>query len=203
VLRRPCPKLLRRPHRVCPQREGPAVWLRGVGSNVGTDEGETVIGEPQVPDQRGAKAPHCVSHRGDPKARRDRRFVEASSDAVPALQDERSHPCPGQIRRADQPVVPGADDYGVILAHPSAHAALLRSLSNSSAAILPGAPMMPPPGWVEEPQSQSPFTGVRNRAHPGTGRLKKSCSRLSSPWKMLPSVRPRSRSTSSGVSTCR
>src|SRR5215472_18034853 len=44
--------------------------------------------------------------------------------------------------------------------------------------------------------------GVRNCAYPGTGRRKKSCSRDSSPWKMLPSLKPNSRSRSSGVSTC-
>ena len=37
--------------------------------------------------------------------------------------------------------------------------------------------MIPPPGWVAEPHSQRSRTGVRKRAWPGTGRLKKSCSR--------------------------
>src|SRR5208282_5710187 len=45
--------------------------------------------------------------------------------------------------------------------------------------------------------------GVRYRAQPGTGRRKKSCSSESSPWKMLPSLSPHSRSRSSGVTTWR
>src|SRR5215475_13333393 len=44
--------------------------------------------------------------------------------------------------------------------------------------------------------------GVRNCAYPGTGRRKNNCSSESSPWKMLPSLKPNSRSRSSGVSTC-
>ena len=50
--------------------------------------------------------------------------------------------------------------------------------------------MIPPPGCADEPHSQRSRTGVRKRAQPGTGRLKNSCSSDSSPWKMLPSVRP-------------
>src|SRR6267378_4718486 len=45
--------------------------------------------------------------------------------------------------------------------------------------------------------------GVRNAAHPATGRKKNSCSSESSPWKMFPSVSPHSRSRSSGVTTWR
>src|SRR5215469_6966562 len=44
--------------------------------------------------------------------------------------------------------------------------------------------------------------GVRYCAHPGTGRRKNSCSRDNSPWKILPSLSPHSRSRSSGVTTC-
>ena len=72
-----------------------------------------------------------------------------------------------------------------------------------SAALRPGAPMMPPPGCVAEPHMYRPSTGVRYCAHPGTGRRKNSCSSASSPWKMFPSVSPNSRSRSSGVMTWR
>src|SRR5204862_318466 len=72
-----------------------------------------------------------------------------------------------------------------------------------SAQLRPGAPMMPPPGCVAEPHIQRLRTGVLYCAHPGTGRAKNSCSSVSSPWKILPSVKPNSRSRSSGVSTCR
>src|SRR6476620_12224992 len=62
--------------------------------------------------------------------------------------------------------------------------------------------MMPPPGCVADPHMYRFLIGVRNCAQPGTGRKKKSCSRESSPWKILPSLSPNSRSRSSGVSTC-
>ena len=68
---------------------------------------------------------------------------------------------------------------------------------------VPGAPMMPPPGCVADPHIQRLRIGVLYCAQPGTGRAKNSCSSVSSPWKMLPSVSPNSRSRSSGVSTCR
>ena len=75
-------------------------------------------------------------------------------------------------------------------------------MRTSRAAILPGAPMIPPPGWTAEPQSHRFRTGVRYRAHPGTGRLKNSCSSESSPWKMFPSESPVMSSMSLGESTC-
>src|SRR5579871_449017 len=61
---------------------------------------------------------------------------------------------------------------------------------------------MPPPGCVAEPHMYRFLIGVRYWAHPGTGRKKKSCSSESSPWKMLPSLNPHSRSRSKGVTTC-
>ncbi len=72
----------------------------------------------------------------------------------------------------------------------------------SSAARRPLAPMMPPPGCVPAPHCQYPLIGVRYLAHSGTGRRKKSWCSASSPWKMLPSLRPVIRSMSTGVSTC-
>src|SRR5205809_4141658 len=45
-----------------------------------------------------------------------------------------------------------------------------RERNTSMAASRPGAPMIPPPGWVDEPHSQRFAMGVRNRPKPGTGR---------------------------------
>ena len=61
--------------------------------------------------------------------------------------------------------------------------------------------MTPPPGWVEEPHIHRSAIGERYCAAPGTGRLNSSWSKVSSPWKMLPSVRPTSFSSSRGVRT--
>src|SRR5437763_11363017 len=108
----------------------------------------------------------------------------------------------GQIKGGDQPVVTAADDDDIPLASARHYAAPLTSLRISNAARRPFAPMMPPPGWVADPHMYRFLMGVRYCAHPGTGRRKKSCSSESSPWKMLPSLRPHSRSRSSGVTTC-
>src|SRR4051812_40666682 len=80
---------------------------------------------------------------------------------------------------------------------------VFQSRSAWCAAFLPGAPVTPPPGCAPAPQRYSPSIGVRYCDQPGTGRIKNSCSRRKSPWKMLPSVNPYVRSRSSGVSTCR
>ena len=61
------------------------------------------------------------------------------------------------------------------------------------AALRPGAPMMPPPGCVADPPIHNWRIGVAYCAHPGDGRRKNNCSSDSSPWKMLPSLRPNSR----------
>src|SRR5918996_53752 len=80
---------------------------------------------------------------------------------------------------------------------------LRRSRSTAWAALWPGAPVTPPPGWAPAPHRYSRSIGVRYRAHPGTGRMKNSWSIDRSPWKMFPSVSPYVRSRSRGVSTCR
>ena len=49
------------------------------------------------------------------------------------------------------------------------------------AAFLPGAPVTPPPGWAPAPHKYKPRIGVRYCDHPGTGRIKNSCSRFKSP----------------------
>src|SRR5262249_31210740 len=100
---------------------------------------------------------------------------------------------------AAQAVVPGADDDGIVGIH--ACSVMRRSCSTARAALAPGAPMTPPPGWVLDPHRYSPRSGVRYCAQPGTGRLNSSWSKVNSPWKMLPSVSPTSVSSSCGVRT--
>ena len=67
-----------------------------------------------------------------------------------------------EVRRGDEAVVAGADHDGV---DPRRHQAARRpfffSFRYSSAAIRPGAPMMPPPGCVADPHIQRFATGVR------------------------------------------
>ena len=69
-------------------------------------------------------------------------------DDVAPLEHERLEPALGQQGGRHQAVVPGPDDH-----HVAAHRAFPRfqSFRISSAASRPGAPMIPPPGWVAEP----------------------------------------------------
>ena len=72
-----------------------------------------------------------------------REFVRDGTPAhlVACFEHQRAEPCLGQVRRAHQPVVAGADDDRAAHDFPS----------TDSAAFRPGAPMIPPPGCVAEP----------------------------------------------------
>ncbi len=87
--------------------------------------------------------------------------VEDPADPLPAL--EHQHPAPGlaEVGGGGEPVVARADDDRVEPLR--RHAALppVRVPSSSSAAIRPGAPMIPPPGCVAEPHIHRSLIGVR------------------------------------------
>src|SRR5690606_21542801 len=125
--------------------------------------------------------------------RRDLPRRRRAARMISRLDHDRAQTGAREQRRADEPVGSGADHHG-----PCRH-----PLSTISAALRPGAPMMPPPGCVADPHMTRLSIGVRYCAQPGTGRRKNSCSSESSPWKMLPSDKPHSRSRSSGVTTWR
>src|SRR5688500_9670629 len=108
----------------------------------------------------------------------------AATDSVACFKDERLQSGLGEIKRRREAVMPAADDDDISHALVSARILV--------AALRPGAPMMPPPGWVAEPHMYRLSIGVLYCAHPGAGRRKKSCSSVSSPWKMLPSESPHS-----------
>ena len=122
--------------------------------------------------------------------------------AVSAARGQRPGGPPRPGRRRRQAVVAAADDDRVIVGHGTAFCRRC-SRRSSSAAIRPGAPIDAAAWMGARSAHPQALDGVRYRAQPGTGRLKKSCSSDSSPWKMLPSVRPIRRSMSSGVSTWR
>src|SRR3974390_2151563 len=126
----------------------------------------------------------------------------AAANQWTAFKDERLESSPGKIEGSNQAVVPRTQDDDIAR---RGHGQLLplECFRISSAASRPGAPMMPPPGCVADPHIQRFLIGVLYCAKPGTGRRKNNCSSDSSPWKMLPSVSPHSRSRSSGVTTCR
>ena len=156
----------------------------------------------------------CASS-GTRKPRRDLGGLGAAADRWLPFEDERLPSSLGQIGRAGEPVDSRANHDCVVrlirhqtFANAPARPALpalpaLPCLEIRIAALRPGAPMMPPPGCVADPHMYRRSMGVAYCAQPGTGRRKNSCSSVSSPWKMLPSVSPKSRSMSSGVNTCR
>src|SRR5262249_55491744 len=178
---------------VAPQHERAAVFRRRARVGRRPDDSQPVAFEAERSHER----------RIDGCAVRERRAFEsgcnlagqrAAPDAVALLDHGRLQAGAREQRRGHEPVHAAAydDDVG--------HDRCPRILS---AALRPGAPMMPPPGCVAEPHIHSFRMGVSYCAQPGTGRAKKSCSSVSSPWKMLPSVSPNTRSRSGGVSTCR
>src|SRR5687767_11908012 len=104
----------------------------------------------------------------------------AADDGTP-LQDQRLISSARQVEGGNQAVVAGADDHDLFHGQSSGDAIHSyfpppASLSILIAAFLPGAPMIPPPGWVADPQTYKFRTGVRYWAQPGAGRRKNSCS---------------------------
>src|SRR5690606_40432841 len=74
-----------------------------------------------------------------------------------------------------------------------------RSDNRTCAALYPGAPVTPPPGWVPEPHRYRPGMAPRELACPSIGRALNSWLRLSAPRKISPPIRPKVRSRSSGL----
>ena len=60
----------------------------------------------------------------------------------------------------------------------------------SRAALRPGMPVTPPPGWAPEPQRYRPSSGIRYREWPRSGRHAKNWSSAGSPCSGWPPVRP-------------
>ena len=89
--------------------------------------------------------------------------AEDPADLLGALQDQDLLPGLCEVGGRDEPVVAAADqdDVELLLRHQAALRPFFFSLRYSSAAIRPGAPMIPPPGWVADPHIQSLSTGVR------------------------------------------
>jgi hypothetical protein len=164
VLRRDGGQLLAGAGRIGPERERRPVVAQRQHADVRPDELEPVALELELRDDG----------RPQPADRRDD-AVQDAARVLPALHHDDPASGTGKLRGADEAVVAAAGDDGVV-AHPRP-----RDFRSSSAAMRPGAPMSPPPGWAAEPHIQRPCTGVRKRAQPGTGRLKKSCSSDSSP----------------------
>src|SRR5690606_39390360 len=88
-------------------------------------------------------------HRRDPHS--PRLAQEPAGDLL-RLKHQYTPARKAKPRGGDKPVVARADDDGIRV-HAAAPMSMRRprSRKTSRAALAPGAPMTPPPGWVEEP----------------------------------------------------
>ncbi len=153
---------------VAPERDGRSVGLGGEHPDGGREQLEPVPGELELLDDRAAEPADGV---GDPRCREPRCDLGSAQDPAHlagSLEDRHPPAVLREVGGCDEPVVAGADhdDVGPWSGH--AYAALplsprlpLRPFSTSSAAIRPGAPMMPPPGWVADPHIHRSRIGVR------------------------------------------
>ena len=129
-----------------------AIRRQGRHAHRPRDERHAVVGEPQLLDDIGADGAGAVGERRHAEARRQLVLGGASADPGPPLEQQRPEPGLAEQRRARQPVDPAANHDGVVLSDsrlPSPASRHDRSIR--SAAFLPGAPMMPPPGCVADP----------------------------------------------------
>ena len=133
---------------VSPQGEAAALRHGREQPRLGLDEAQPTVAQVEVLDHGGAQGTEEVGDgRGlEPgmELLRDRRPAQD----LAALEHEGGESSAGEQGRRHQPVVPAPDDDDVRL-----HATLpfFQSFKSSRAAMRPGAPMIPPPGWVAEP----------------------------------------------------
>src|SRR5687768_16913814 len=129
--------------------------------------------------------------RGDPESWMELFGDGGAANDRPRFEHERLHASPRQHGCRREAIVTAADEDDVGHLDPPSFAASESTLarlrrrgvrrSSSSAALRPGAPMMPPPGCVADPHIYRLLMGVRYLAHPGTGRRNSNCSSASSP----------------------
>ena len=144
VLGRDGGELLGRAGRIGPERERRAALAQRQHADRRAHELEAVALELELRDDG---RPQPTDRRHD--------AVQDAAGALAALDDHDPAARPRELGGADEPVVAAAGDDDVV-AHPR-----LRDRRCSSAAMRPGAPMRPPPGWAAEPHIHRPWTGVR------------------------------------------
>ena len=127
---------------VIPEHERSTVGREGADVRIGREHLQPVLAQIHLRPDLLVKQ-HFVRERGTLKSRRDLRSDRPAADLRAAFQHERVHARFRQIERGHQSVVSAADD------HYACHAT--RSARIFIAALRPGAPMIPPPGWVADP----------------------------------------------------
>ena len=162
VVEAPRPDALDGPGLIGPQRDRPTVRVRCEDAHGGLDQPKAVRSKVEVPDDRRPDPPNGVRQARHPDAA-ELGGLRRATDPATTLEDDDPASGPSEVPRRDQAIVAAADHDGVEAGRHQA-ARRPRDRRTSSAAIRPFAPMIPPPGWVDEPQSQRSWTGVRNRA---------------------------------------
>ena len=138
----------------------------------GTDERQPVALEIEVADDRRPQPPDGVGQGRYPGARCQFGGRGRTAHRRAPFEDHGPQPGLPQVRGGDQAVVPATDDDRVVAVRRGGVAPVdqrqaafrPRARRTSSAAIRPLAPMIPPPGWVDEPHSHRSRTGVLKRA---------------------------------------
>jgi hypothetical protein len=150
-----------RPGGVRPERQRRAVGLRREHPHLGLDRHEALPHQSEIVDHGPSQAADGVHDPGGSETRRELDRVEDPACPVASLEAETLPAGLRQVRRRHEAVVARPDDHGVVSRR---HATLPfpeRAPRSSSAAIRPGAPMIPPPGWVAEPHIHRSLIGVR------------------------------------------
>ena len=164
VRRRTLAQLGGRARRVRPQRERRTLRLGREHADLGLHRHEPLLDEPQVGDHRLPEPPDRVDDPRRPNARGELDGVEDPADAVALLQDQDGAAGLREVGGRGEAVVARADhDRVEPLRHQATLPAELPAFPprSSSAAIRPGAPMIPPPGCVAEPHIHRSLIGVR------------------------------------------
>ncbi len=134
----------------------PSVGLGREHGRVSDDYLEAVARKVQIGDEAWMQVADAVRARVEAKTGEDLLRRRPSSEDFPLLEERHGKAAPGQIRRRHERVVPATHDDGVWAA---AHRRV--SFRTSRAASRPGAPQIPPPGWLPDPHWYRLRTGVR------------------------------------------
>ena len=133
---------------VAPQPHAAAVGERRENAGLGLDHLQPARGQAQLVRDRGAQRAGEMGDGGRAEAGVELLGDGGAPDHVAPLEHQGLAAVAGEQPRRHQAVVPAADDH-----HVAAHRSFPRfqSFRISSAASRPGAPMIPPPGWVADP----------------------------------------------------
>ena len=145
IARRERANRFHRPALVDGEHQRPSVARKRDQPRIGTDELDAAMFEPHVAHDRRPQRSDRVRQRRTFEPWRDFLGHRRAADDRSTLEHERLQSGFCQIERGREAVVAGADDDD------AAHRPAPVSFRMRCAALRPGAPMIPPPGWVADP----------------------------------------------------